>query len=409
MKRFLMSKPKQAAGPWHWLAAGLLAACTVSTHAQQQGFGGGGGGASTTTRTYPSNTQVGEALITSDPQTRSLIIVTDEATNEDIKRVLQSLDRPKPQALINVVFLQVTHNNELDLGVEGSIQHTPDAGQTGTATTDFGIAAAQALAGGGIYNFVSDDVTVLIRALSVAGKTEILSRPSILARNNQQATINIGQRIPIITGTTFNATTGTPNNQYQYQNIGIILRVTPFINPDNTVEMIVSPEISALSDTKIDIGAGVLVPAIDNRSADTVVVVESGKTVVIGGLIANQKIERDTKVPILGDIPLIGYAFKRKQKQNTKTELLIMMTPTVLQHPKELAKATLKETQKLKMAPEIFEKEDLDRFNARLNEEASAESEEPAESESVQDLRKRALQYMEQQQNAQPAVPPATP
>ena len=102
MKQFFANKTKQWGGPWRWLAAGLLAACTVSTHAQQQGFGGGGGGASTTTRTYPSNTQVGEALITSDPQTRSLIIVTDEATNEDIKRVLQSLDRPKPQALINV-------------------------------------------------------------------------------------------------------------------------------------------------------------------------------------------------------------------------------------------------------------------------------------------------------------------
>ena len=406
MKRFFANKTSPASGPWRWLAVGILATCTVNSQAQQQGFGGGGGGASTTTRTYPSNTQVGEALITSDPQTRSLIVVTDEATNEDIKRVLKSLDRPKPQALINVVFLQVTHNNDLDLGVEGSIKHTPDTGKTGTGTTDFGAAAAQVLAGGGFYKYVSDDVNVLIRALAVAGKTEILSRPSILARNNQQATINIGQRIPIITGTTFNATTGTPNNQYQYQNIGIILRVTPFINPDNTVEMIVSPEISTLSDTKIDIGAGVKVSAIDNRSADTVVVVESGKTVVIGGLIANQKIERDSKVPLLGDIPLIGYAFKRKQKQDTKTELLILMTPTVLQHPKELAKATLKETQKLKMAPAMFEKEELDRFNAGLNEEQPADA---GESESVQDLRKRALQYLEQQQNAQPATPPATP
>jgi len=246
-------------------------------------------------------------------------------------------------------------------------------------------------------------VNVLIRALAVAGKTEILSRPSILARNNQQATINIGQRIPIITGTTYGGINNTPINQYVYQDIGIILRVTPFINPDNTVEMILSPEISSLSDTKIDIGAGVEVPVIDNRSADTVVVVESGKTVVIGGLIANLKVERDTKVPILGDIPLLGYAFKRKQKQNIKTELLIMMTPTVVQRPGELARVSLKETQKLQMVPEVFKKEDLNRFVEGYGQEPIEAKE--VESESLKDLRQRAQEYLKEQRNAPPTQP----
>lgn len=384
------------------LAGGLLLSAALSASAQVGGggFGTAAGGAST--RTYTSNTQVGEAIITSDPETRSLVIVTDAETNENIKRVIQSLDRPKPQVLINVVFLQVTHNNDLDFGIEGSYTHDSGNGRQGTTGTDLGIAA---IGGGGFYQIISDDVTLLIRALAVSGKTEILSRPSILARNNQQATISVGQRIPIITGTVV-TDNGTPVSTYQYQNVGIILRVTPFINSDNTVEMIVSPEISALSDTRVDIGTDTPVQAIDNRSADTVVVVESGKTVVIGGLIANQKIERDTKVPFLGDIPLLGYAFKRTEKKNTKTELLIMITPTVMQRPGELARVSIKETQKLQLAPEVFKREQLERFVEGYGEEAVATPD--PESESLQDLRQRALEYLQQQENSaepQPGQP----
>jgi len=390
-------------------AALLLAATITCSHAQfGGGFGQGTAGRTggTTARTYTSNTQVGEAMITSDPQTRSLIVVTDDETNEQIKRVIESLDRPRPQALINVVFLQVTHNNGLDLGVEGSYQHIPEAGRTGTTGTDFGLAAAAI--GGGFYQLISDDVTLLINALQEEGKTEILSRPSILARNNQQAIINVGQRIPIITGTTFSDISNSSVNQYRYEDVGIILRVTPYINPDNTVEMIVSPEISALSETKIDIGAGVEIPAIDSRSADTVVVVESGKTVVMGGLIATQKVERDTKVPLLGDIPLLGYAFKRKQKQDTKTELLILITPTVMQRPGELARVSLKETEKLRLAPEVFDREQLNRLVEGYGEKPEEEAG-TGESESLQDLRRRALEYLEQREQQPENSPPEEP
>lgn len=384
-------------------ALGALLMATSIQPARAQ-FGGGfgtanaGSAGSASARTYPSNSEVGEAMITSDPQTRSLIIVTDDETNEQIKRVIESLDRPRPQVLINVVFLQVTHNNDLDFGVEGSYSHTAANGRTSSGGTDLRVAAAKSAFGGGFYQLVSDDVNLLINALEVEGKTEILSRPTILARNNQQATINVGQRIPIITGTTYGGINNTPINQYAYQDVGIILRVTPYINPDNTVEMIVAPEISALSSTKIDIGAGVDVPAIDNRSADTVVVVDSGKTVVIGGLIATQNIESVSKVPLLGDIPGLGWAFKRKQKKATKTELIILLTPTVMQRPSELAKVSLKETQKLQMAPEVFDRMELNRFIEGYGEEPM---EEPAtqESESMQDLRRRAQELMRNQES----------
>jgi type II secretory pathway component GspD/PulD (secretin) len=158
-----------------------------------------------------------------------------------------------------------------------------------------------------------------------------------------------------------------------------------------------------LSDTTIDIGAGVQVPAIDNRSADTVVVTESGKTVVIGGLIASQKTDQERKVPLLGDIPLLGYAFKRKIKADTKTELLIFMTPTVIQRPGELAQASAREKGKLRLLPETYAHEEIERFVEGYHETPAAEPD--AEAESVEDLRQRALEYLRQQEQAQPTEP----
>ena len=344
------------------LVLGLMAFGAMSSRAQFFGGGnqGGGNANSTSTREYPNSTEVGEALITSDAQTRSLIVITDDETNDNIRQVIQTLDRPKPQVLINVVFLQVTHNDDLDFGIEGSYTHVAGEG-TGTGGTAFGLAAAQAASGGGFYNFIGDDVNVMIRALAVAGKTEILSRPSILARNNQEATITVGQQVPFITNSRV-TDAGQTINTVEYQDIGIILRVTPFITSDGMVEMIVSPEISALSDQTVPISDTVNSPVIDKRSADTVVVTPTGKTVVIGGLISTQKIEQDRKVPLLGDIPLLGLAFKRTVKTDTKTELLIFLTPQVIMHPGDLASVSGREAQKLQMAPGAFKGEQMQRY-----------------------------------------------
>ncbi len=334
------------------------------------GGGGGGGGSSGANRTYVNSTMIGDALITSDLETRRLIIVTDEDTNENIRTIIQSLDKPKPQVLINVVFVQVTHDKGLDLGAEvsvaGSIAVNREAsGRAPDITSSrFGLAEAalDPTRYGAFYRVLGRDVTATIAALSSVSKTEILSRPSIMTRNNQQATIMVGQSVPIITNSRVSDQTNSTINTVQYQDIGIILRVTPFITQEGLVEMIVSPEISSLSATTVPISNTVSSPVIDKRSADTVVVTTSDQTVVIGGLISTQAQDRDSKVPILGDIPILGQAFKRKQKNDTKTELLIFLTPHVIQNPEDLAKASGIERQKLDLAPKAFEKADMERF-----------------------------------------------
>jgi general secretion pathway protein D len=292
---------------------------------------------------------IGDALITSDLETRRLIVVTDDDTNENIRTIIASLDQPKPQVLINVVFVQVSHDKGLDLGAEVSyagsigINAEPTGRAPDVASTRFGLAdaALDPTHPGAFYRILGRDVN---------------------ATHNQQATIMVGQSVPIITNSRVSDTTNTTINTVQYQDIGIILRVTPFITADGLVEMIVSPEISSLSATTVPISNTVSSPVIDKRSADTVVVTPSDKTVVIGGLISTQTSDRDNKVPILGDIPILGFAFKRKVKSDVKTELLIFLTPHVIQTPEDLARVSSGERQKLDLAPKAFPEGDMNRY-----------------------------------------------
>jgi general secretion pathway protein D len=148
----------------------------------------------------------------------------------------------------------------------------------------------------------------------------------------------------------------------EYTDVGIILRVTPFISNDGLVEMIVAPEISSLTDQTVAIAAGVSVPVIAKRTADTVVVTPDGHPVIIGGLMQNNKTGAEFKVPILGDIPILGYLFKRKLKNNTKTELLIFMTPHIVQTPGQLLALSEKERSRISLPKKAFSEAEMEQF-----------------------------------------------
>jgi general secretion pathway protein D len=220
-----------------------------------------------------------------------------------------------------------------------------------------------------MYQVYGSDFQATLRAISEAGKLEVLSRPSILARNNQQATITVGQEIPLVTNTRFD-TLGNQINTISYQDVGIILKVTPFITSDGMVQMIVSPQISELSSKTIPISSGpggaIGAPVIDLRSADTVVVTPDSKTVIIGGLMQTQKTSTESKVPLLGDIPLLGAAFRHKVQQEVKTELMIFLTPIIVKDPGQLASLSETERLKAKIPPKAFTEEELNQFLDRV-------------------------------------------
>ncbi len=367
--------------------------------AQQRGggfgtFGGGTGGrsgtagsAGTSARTYPNNGTIGDAYFSIDPETRRVVYIADEATARYIAQVLTNLDRPKPQVLIKVVFVEVALNNASDIGIEGGWgrQNMQGTIQDASAVNGFGLSGLSSTVGtnfnqfgqpissfspvspmtqqgAGLYQILGQDYQVTIRAIAQAGKAKVLSRPSILARNNQPATMFVGQSVPVVTSVSYNGLTGAPINAYTYRDVGVILKVTPFITADGLVEMMISPQISSLDQTtSMPISAGVSAPVIDERSADTVAVTADGQTVIIGGLMQNNKAEVETKIPFLGDIPLVGNLFKRKQKNDTKTELLIFLTPHIVQNPTELAALSARERSRSD-AEKAFSEEQLNKY-----------------------------------------------
>lgn len=319
---------------------------------------------------HPPATDIGRATVTVDPETRRVFVVTDDETAEHVRQVINDLDRPTPQVLIRCVFLEATFTDDLDLGVDGNYRHNVVSSKVkefsglGTATTAFNLASS-----GGIYTLLGQDLQLTLAALARAGRTEILSRPSILARNNQPATISLGQQVPLITGTRFD-TFGNQINTVTYQNVGINLTVTPFITTDGMVEMVLVPQISELADRSqwVPLATGgenngaVSVPVINSRSADTVVIVPDGQTVVIGGLLQSKNLESTSKVPLLGDIPLVGLLFRHRVSTQAKTELMIFMTPHIVEHPGDLVTLTGSERDRQELAPKAFTEEDLNRF-----------------------------------------------
>jgi general secretion pathway protein D len=392
------------------LFVGLCLSTTFAVRAQTTGRsttggGGGGGGGGTggqfrpssgsssggTTSIYPNSTQLGEVTVSADPETKRVFFVTDAETATSVSNVIANLDRPKPQVLIKVVFLEVQHDNALDFGVEGSYTHNfggpfsssimtnlagglvtnlispnysvgNNFGLAGLGTTGQQIGQTTMPAGAGLYSIVGSDYNATIRAIASAQKVDVISRPSIMVRNNQPATITIGQSVPLITGVTVNGLTGSPISTISYTPVGVILQVTPFITPDGLVEMILAPQISDLSSQTVQVSSNVFAPVIDLRSASTVVVTPDGQTVIIGGLMENDKTTIDSKIPILGDIPGLGFLFKHHQKAITKKELLIFVTPHVVITGPQIEQVTHNESGKAELAPKAFNEQEMEKF-----------------------------------------------
>ncbi|MFQ5805202.1 MAG: type II secretion system protein GspD, partial [Phycisphaerae bacterium] len=252
----------------------------------------------------------------------------------EVLDLVQDLDQPPPQVMIQVLIVEVTMDNSLELGVEFAFQDLQftKAGPTDTTTFDFvggtDIGAAGSGLGGFTFTITGADFNFLFRTLQNEGQLNILSRPQIVAMDNQEARIEITNDVPYVTGLTTVA--GQVTTSVGRQDVGIILEVTPHINPDGFVRMEIRQEVSDITGSTIDIGGGATSPIFFKREAETVVTVKDNETVVLGGLITSRDEVREQKVPILGDIPLLGVLFSNRQVETSHTELLVILTPRVL-------------------------------------------------------------------------------
>jgi type II secretion system protein D len=292
-----------------------------------------------------------EVAIVAEPVTNTLLLSASPRYFDVISQMVSELDQPPPQVLIQVLLAEVAIKDTCDFGMDWNLTGT-SGDSTVSGGTKFKVQGAIGSLGGFNVQVTGDNISYFLRALATQNRLEVLSRPQILASDNQKATINIGQRVPFITNSRISGETTTVLNTIQYQQIGIILEVTPRINPDGFVKLVVRPEISSMAKDPLEISPGVNAVVINSRSAETTVTVQDGHTIVIGGLITSIDSDIENKVPILGDIPLIGWLFKTTSKGKERSELLIILTPTVIRNVREADEETQGQVRRLNLLRE---------------------------------------------------------
>jgi len=195
--------------------------------------------------------------------------------------------------------------------------------------------------GGFIFSGASNSVNVLVRALKVQGRIDILNAPTITTLDNQVGEVSVGQIYPYITGALISSLgTITPTITYR-TDVGVTLQVTPRINPDGKILMRVQPSIINPIATQISIGNGLMATAFTNQAISTTILADDGETVVIGGLISKQNTRTENKIPFFGDIPFLGALFRYRTQQQAKNELIVILTPRIIRCPADFERWSL--------------------------------------------------------------------
>ncbi len=317
------------------------------------GAGGAGGG-----QQGPMSTQLGENInITADPATNSLIIAASKLDYERIRGLLAQIDVKRRQALVEATLLEVSIDHSIRTstsflgstgGADGGGLIKSDFASANSLNTLFtdpsklqGLTLAAASAGsltlpGGI---TIPTQSVLMSAAQRNNNVNLLSAPTILATDNEEAQIVVGKNVPFLASTSTNATNlNNTFNQVDRQDVGITLRITPQISSRDYVTLKVFTEVSALDESTINSTLG---PTTRKRQSETTIIAKDGQMIVTGGLISDDTGETDEGVPYLKDIPVLGHAFKANTQARLQQNLLIFLTPRIVKDQFDARDATI--------------------------------------------------------------------
>lgn len=343
----------------------------------------------------------GGITITADKASNSLVIVASPSDYQNLFQVIKQLDRRRRQVYVEAMIVEASMDKLRELGVKWRATVTKNGapvfiggfGQIDSLAIQGIIQGLQGVTGGGLGNFLDvpvtttgSDGTTTTTTLKIPGfaylfslndfkdAINVLSTPQILTSDNKEAEILVGENVPFISQRETGVNTGTAVlNSIQRQDIGIILRITPQITEGDHVKLDIYQEISALKDQS-DVVTITVGPTITKRSTKTSVVVKDAQTVVIGGLIQEKDEETVNKLPVLGDIPLLGWLFKQKSVSRNKTNLLVFLTPSVVKEPSHLARITKDKEREFEVAEKRFlEGEILVKFKEGVTDEGAKE------------------------------------
>lgn len=316
----------------------------------------------TTTAKSRSKSKV-ETSIEAHESTNSLVITGQPDMLRSLESVIRQLDVPRAQVHIEAIIVEVFETDGVQLGVQwysetGAFTQFTNGPAPITSIAAAGKAAegekgttiikengdeiknpdtngdytliAQLLGSvsGGMFGIMKNDWGAIVQAVSSDSNSNILATPSITTLDNEEAYFLVGQEVPIITGSQTGSNNSNPFQTVDRQEVGIKLLVTPQVNEGNSVQLTIEQEVSSVSGaTGVDI-------SINKREIKTTVMVESGATVVLGGLIDEDVQESVQKVPLLGDIPVIGHLFKSTSNSTRKRNLMVFLRPTIISDAK---------------------------------------------------------------------------
>jgi general secretion pathway protein D len=305
-----------------------------------------------------------EVSIQADEAINALVIRADPSNMIDLIGIIESLDVRRMQVLIEAAIVEVTSDFSQQLGSELAI------GDASAGTTPLGLTApsgtlAQILQGlaapagaitapsslgespliaGGKVSATGTSFAFIVKALAANSDVNLLSTPSITTMDNEEAKIVVGQNVPFRTGSTVTGSQGTTNpfTTIQREDVGLTLEVTPHINSDSLVRLLIHQEVSEVDASSLTvIGSEAAADLITNkRTIDTTILVENGEVIILGGLIRDKETQAESRVPLLGSIPGLGALFRSRTKNIEKQNLLVFLRPTVLTSGADVAAAS---------------------------------------------------------------------
>jgi type II secretory pathway component GspD/PulD (secretin) len=276
-----------------------------------------------------------------DKRTNTLVVTDLAPRMNDVQRVIRAFDRKTREVNIESKIVQIRLSDKYQMGVNWEVlfQQLSDLKLQGTFPIAPPVGPAGPVGKLTVGTLADHDFTAVIELLQSVGKTNVLSTPQIAVVENEEAKILVGTREAFVTSVvTQTQQAATTAEEVTFVDVGVSLTVTPSINREGYVTMKIRPEVSSVSRT-LTTASGNQIPIVQTSSAESTVMVKDGVTIIIAGLIEDQSLVTTNKVPILGDIPFLGAAFRNKEDEVIKSELVIFLTPRIISGKESVASA----------------------------------------------------------------------
>lgn len=300
----------------------------------------------------PASGNASSVAILADEQHNALLIQATPNEYAQIEKMLQKLDILPSQVLVEATIVEVTLSDEFSLGLEWYFKSGAVAdGKNGLGRIDLGGAGIASLTPGFSYSLADNagNIRAVLNTLASDSRLRVISSPSLMVLDNTSATIDVGDQVPIRTSESSSiASAGSDSiitSTIQYRDTGVKLQVTPRVNNSKTIIMEIAQNVSTVDQTKT---SGIDSPTINQRNIQTTVAVKSGETIVLGGLIREDKQDSASGVPFLRKLPVLGKVFSAESQRTDRTELLVLITPVAISDEHEAREATAELRAKLK-------------------------------------------------------------